>query len=90
LSFKDRSLTGEKLNLAIQLQSDNERLTKEIETLKANFASAASIWKMQVSQIRSKYPNDRFDLDAEISALLQKVNVRTYNVSGIETIEVRS
>ena len=90
LSLKDRSLTGEKLNIAIQLQTDNERLTKEIETLKANFASAASIWKNQVSVISRKYPNERFDLDAEINSLLQRTNVRTYNVSGIETIEVKS
>lgn len=58
--------------------------------MRANFASAASIWKNQVTTITRKYPNDRFDLDAEITSLLQRVNVRTYNVSGIETIEVRS
>lgn len=58
--------------------------------MRANFASAASIWKNQVSVITKKYPNDRFDLDAEISALLQRTNVRTYNVSGIETIEIKS
>jgi len=90
LSLRDRSLTGEKLNLAVQLQSENERLTKDIETLRANFASAGSIWKNQVTQIRSKYPNERFDIDTEITALLQRTNVKTYNVSGIETVEVRS
>lgn len=83
LSLRDRSLTGEKLNLAISLQTDNERLVKEIETLRANFASAASIWKNQVSVISRKYPNERFDLDSEINNLLQRVNVRTYNVNGI-------
>lgn len=65
-------------------------MTREIETLKTNFASAASIWKNQVSIISRKYPNERFDLDTEITSLLQRVNVRTYNVSGIETIEVKS
>lgn len=90
LSLRDRSLTGEKLNLAVQLQADNDRLTKDIETLRANFASAASIWKNQVGQIRSKYPNERFDIDTEITTLLQRVNVKTYNVSGIETVEVKS
>lgn len=90
LSLRDRSLTGDKLNLAVQLQTDNERLTKEIEALRANFASAASIWKSQVAQIRAKYPSDRFDIDTEITALLQRVNVRTYNVSGVETVEVKS
>lgn len=88
--MRDKSLTGEKLSIAVQLQTDNERLTKEIETLRANFASAASIWKNQVSVITKKYPNDRFDLDAEISALLQRTNVRTYNVNGIETVEIKS
>lgn len=90
LSLRDKSLTGDKLNLAVQLQTDNERLTKEIEALRANFASAASIWKSQVAQIRAKYPSDRFDIDTEITALLQRVNVRTYNVNGIETVEVKS
>mgnify|MGYP001190390472 CR=1 FL=1 len=90
LSLRDKSLTGEKLNLAVQLQTENERLTKDIETLRANFASAASIWKNQVTQVRSKYPNDRFDLDNEITTLLQRTNIRTYNVSGVETIEVKS
>lgn len=90
LSLRDKSLTGEKLNLAIQLQTENEKLTKDIETLRANFAAAGSIWKTQVTQIRSKYPNERFDIDTEITALLQRTNVRTYNVSGIETVEVKS
>jgi hypothetical protein len=57
-------LTGTKLDLALQLQTDNERLTKEIEGLRANFASAVSIWKNQVSTIRTKYGNERgFDID---------------------------
>jgi len=90
LSLRDKSLTGEKLSIAIQLQTDNERLTKDIETLRANFASAASIWNNQLRSIRSKYPNDRFDIDTEITALLQRTNVKVYNVSGIEQIEVRS
>ena len=58
--------------------------------MKANFASASSIWKSQVNKIKRKYPNDQFDLDYEISNLLQKHNVSTYNVNGIETIEVKS
>jgi hypothetical protein len=58
--------------------------------LRANFASAASIWKNQVGQIKAKYPNERFDLDNEITSLLQRVNVRTYNVNGFETVEVKS
>lgn len=65
-------------------------MNKDIETLRNNFAAAGSIWKNQVSQIRSKYPNDKFDLDYEITSLLQKTNVRTYNVNGIETVEVKS
>ena len=71
-------------------KEDNDRLTKDIETLRANFASAASIWKNQVGQIKAKYPNERFDLDNEITSLLQRVNVRTYNVNGFETVEVKS
>ena len=59
LSLRDKSLTGTKLDLAVQLQTDNDRLAKDIETLRANFASAASIWKNQVGLIRSKYPNER-------------------------------
>lgn len=90
LSAKDRSLTGERLDAAIELQRENERLRGEIETLRANFASAASIWKNQVSTIRNKYPQDRFDFDRDLEGLLQKTNVRTYNVNGVETIEVRS
>lgn len=90
LTAKDRSLTGQKLDIAVQQQAEIERLTRDIETLQANFAAAGSIWKNQVTQIRAKYPSDRFDLDYEITNLLQKTNVRTYNVSGIETIEVRS
>jgi hypothetical protein len=90
LAAKDRSLTGAKLDLAVQLQADNDRLTKDLESLRANFASAASIWKTQVGQVRAKYPNDRFDLDSEITGLLQRLNVRTYNVNGVETIEVKS
>jgi hypothetical protein len=58
--------------------------------LRNNFASAASIWKNQVSTITSKYPQVNFTFDRELENLLQKTNVRTYNVNGIETVEVRS
>jgi hypothetical protein len=90
LSLRDKSLTGEKLSLAIQLQADNERLVQEIETLRGNFASAASIWKSQVQIVNKKYPSERFDFDVEINSLLQRTNVQTHLVSGIETVEVRT
>lgn len=89
-SNKDRSLTGEKLDLALQLQTENDRLRADVQTLQANFASAASIWKSKVSTINSKYPQERFTMDREIDEILQRTSVRTYNISGFETIEVRS
>ncbi len=54
-----------------------------METLRNNFASATSIWKNQLSQIKAKFPNDRFDIDAEITSLLQRANVKAYNINGI-------
>lgn len=65
-------------------------MNREISTLRANFASAASIWANQLEQIKGKYPQERFSLSPEITSLLQKSSVQAYNVSGVETIEIRS
>jgi len=58
--------------------------------LKANFASAASIWKTQLSKFVSKYPSERAELDYEITNLLQRASVTAYSINGIETIEIHS
>ena len=60
-----------------------ERLNREMATLQANFAAAASMWTNQFSEIRTKYPNERLSMSAEMNSLLQKSNVRTYNINGI-------
>lgn len=83
-------MSGNKVDLALNLQTENDRLSRSFETLTANFAAAASLWKSQLAQLKSRYPNDRFDFDNELTGLLQKANVRTYNINGVETIEVRS
>lgn len=36
---------------------------KELQALKTNFSTAASIWLHQLSQISAKYPQDRFILN---------------------------
>lgn len=58
--------------------------------MRANFASAASIWKNQLNRFVSRYPNERAELDYEITSILQRANVSAYSVNGIETIEVHS
>jgi hypothetical protein len=90
LSLKDRSLSGERLVIAVQQQSEIERLKRDISTLQSNFSAAASIWNNQIDQLRLKYPSEKINLNHEINTLLQKTNVKTYNVNGVETIEVRS
>lgn len=89
-SLKDRSLTGSKLEIAVQQHAEIERLTKEISTIKLNFASAASVWENQLKEMRGKYPGDRFNLNHEISGILQRSGVSVYNINGVETIEVKS
>lgn len=63
---------------------------KDLETLRANFASAASVWKNQLNRLTSKYPTERAELDFEITNILQRTNVVAYNVNGLETVEVFS
>lgn len=68
---------------AIQKENDLEKSLREIETLRANFASAASVWKNQLSRFVSKYPNERAEFDYEITNVLQRANVSSYTVNGI-------
>lgn len=58
--------------------------------MKSNFASAASVWKNQLSRLVAKYPTERADLDYEITNVLQRTGVNAYNVNGVEMVEVRS
>jgi hypothetical protein len=71
-------------------ESQYEQTLKDFDALRNNFSTAASVWKNQLSKISSKYPNDRFELDYDITQVLQKANVQSYNSNGIATIEVRS
>jgi hypothetical protein len=50
---------------------DYEQGQKDLETLRANFAAAASLWNNQFVQLKSKYPNDQFDFTLELNTLLQ-------------------
>lgn len=90
IQLRDKTLTGDKLYNAIQRENDLEKITREMETLRANFASAASIWKGQMTKFVSRYPNERAEFDYEITNILQRANVSAYSVNGIETIEVHS
>jgi hypothetical protein len=71
-------------------ETQYEQTLKDIESLRGNFATAASVWKNQLSKINSKYPNERFELDYEITQVLQRANVQSYASNGFSTIEVRS
>lgn len=74
----------------MQREADLEKALKDLNTLKTNFASAASIWKNQLSRFSSKYPNERAELDFEITNLLQRASVTAYTINGIETVEIHS
>lgn len=86
LTIKDRSLSGSKLDVAVQQMAEIEKLNREISTLQGNFAAASSMWTKQLSDIRTKYPNEKLSISPEINSLLQRSNVRTYNINGVETI----
>ena len=90
LQLRDKTLTGDKLYNAVQREADLEKSLRDIETLRANFASAASIWKNQLSRFVAKYPTERADLDYEITNILQRANVSAYTVNGTEIVEVTS
>ncbi len=71
-------------------ESQYEQSIKDLEALRNNFSTAASVWKNQISKITAKYPNERYELDYEITSLLQRANIQSYNSNGISTIEVHS
>ena len=75
---------------ALQKENDLEKSLRDIETIRANFASAASIWKNQLSRFVAKYPTERAELDYEITNILQRANVSAYTVNGTEIVEVTS
>lgn len=89
-TLRDKSYTGEKLDEAMRRDAAFDKAIKDLETLRANFASAASIWKNQLSRLVAKYPNERLDLDSELNTLLQRSSVQTYVLNGITTVEVNS
>lgn len=90
LTLRDKSLTGERLSQALNRENEIERLNKDIETLRGNFAAAASIWKSQVHKWVSKYPSERAELDYGITDILTRTSVSTYTVNEIQTVEVHS
>lgn len=55
-----------------------------------NFASAASLWSSQLTKLNAKYPNERFEIDNEITRLIQKEGISTYSTNGFTTVEVHS
>lgn len=90
IQLRDKTFTGDRLYNALQKEADLEKTRRELETLKNNFASAASVWKNQLSRLVSKYPNERADLDFEITNVLQRTGVNAYNLNGVEIVEVHS
>ena len=52
--------------MAVHLQQQNQKLENDMEVLRNNFASAASIWKKQASDFSSKYPGEKFGLTSQI------------------------
>lgn len=90
IQLRDKTLTGDRLYNALQREADLEKAHREIETLRANFASAASVWKSQLSRLVAKYPTERADLDFEITSILQRAGVSAYTVNGAEIVEVHS
>lgn len=90
LTLRDKTLTGDKLYHAVQREADLEKSVRDIETLRANFASAASIWKNQLTRFTAKYPTEKAELDFEITNILQRASVSAYTVNGIEIVEVTS
>lgn len=89
-TLRDKSYTGEKLEDAMRREAQYEQAQKDLNTLQANFATAAGLWNEQLGRIARKYPNDRFDLDGQITSLLQRSNVKSSTVNGISTVEVFS
>lgn len=90
IQLRDKTFTGDRLYNALQIENNLEKATKEIETLRANFNSAASVWQNQLTRLVSKYPTERADLDYEITNILKRVGVSAYTVNGVEIVEVRS
>lgn len=87
IQFRDKTLTGDRLYNALQREADLEKATREIETLRANFASAASVWKSQLSRLVAKYPTERADLDFEITSILQRAGVSAYTVTELKLLK---
>ncbi|CAM6002082.1 unnamed protein product [Sphagnum balticum] len=90
LTLRDKSYTGEKLEEGVRREQKYEQALKDLEAYRANFASAASIWKSQVSKINAKYPNERFDLEGDITSILQRSSVQTFSVNSVVTVEVHT
>jgi hypothetical protein len=82
IQLRDKSLTGERLYNAVQREADLDKSLKDLETLRSNFASAASVWKNQLSRFVAKYPTERAEFDFEITNILQRAGVTAYTVNG--------
>lgn len=86
LGLKDRSLTGDKLEDAVQRERRYDQAQRDLETYRNNFSAAASLWLAQLNTLSAKYPNEKFAFSPELNALIQKSNVITYNTNGLTTL----
>lgn len=43
-----------------------------------------------MTKLSTKYSNDRFDFEGDITNILQRAGVQTYVINGFTTVEVRS
>lgn len=67
-----------------------EKAIKDLDNYKLNFGNAASLWSNQLAKLNARYPNDRFEIDNEITRIMQREGVSTYTTNGFTTIEVNS
>lgn len=62
-TLRNNTYKGNKLEDAMRREARYVEAEKELQALKTNFSTAASIWLHQLSQISAKYPQDRFILN---------------------------
>lgn len=80
-------LEGSSLRETIQQRVDRARLEEQLINLRAQFTTAAGLFKTQLDKLHLQYPTYRFEFDNALSTLLSGNNIQIINVNGVTTVE---
>ena len=85
-----KGINGIKLEDAIRREKDLESAQNDLKNLRDTFAATVGIWINQLNGYKAKYPNDRWDLDTQISQRIRDSKIQPITVGDHTFLEVHT